>query len=151
MMIIYLGDVPYDINETRIYLNSPVQRSDFSGYMEHPASGRVFTFDNLLSMLSLHETLFDSFESNKQASLLRKGSSLAGTEYRHSEEPQVHERGEIHLPEHPTFGIQILYRQNASWQGLVRCIKTNTVQRFRSALELLFIMESELNTISVLD
>ena len=150
-MIIYQGDVPYDINETRIYLNTPLQGDNFNGYMEHPASGRIWAFDSTLRLLSLHERLYDSFESTEQGSLFRKAGNLAGTEWRQTEVMSASERDEISLPEHPTFDIQILYRQNASWQGMVRCLKSNTSQRFRSALELMLIMECEMNTISVLD
>lgn len=44
-----------------------------------------------------------------------------------------------------TFSIQVLFRQNASWQGRVVWREENRGETFRSALELLFLMHSALD------
>ena len=44
-----------------------------------------------------------------------------------------------------TFAIRILFRQNASWQGAVKWLEGKQEQSFRSALELIFLMNSALN------
>jgi len=44
-----------------------------------------------------------------------------------------------------TFSIRILFRQNASWQGSVRWLETAREQSFRSALELIFLLDSVLS------
>ena len=43
-----------------------------------------------------------------------------------------------------TFVVQVLYRQNATWQGTVRWLDTNKTQPFRSVLELLSLMQEAL-------
>lgn len=41
-----------------------------------------------------------------------------------------------------TFKIKILFQQNASWQGSVAWLEQNCEETFRSALELLFLIDS---------
>lgn len=43
-----------------------------------------------------------------------------------------------------TFGVRILFRQNASWQGSVTWLEKSREESFRSALELIFLMNSAL-------
>lgn len=44
--------------------------------------------------------------------------------------------------ERATFLIQIQYRQNSTWQGTVKWVEENKEQRFRSALELIKLMDN---------
>ena len=43
-----------------------------------------------------------------------------------------------------TFELKVLYRQNASWQGSVKWLEDNKEENYRSALELLGLMDSVL-------
>ena len=43
-----------------------------------------------------------------------------------------------------TFELQILYRQHTSWQGMILWKEKNSPQSFRSALELILLMDSAL-------
>ena len=43
-----------------------------------------------------------------------------------------------------TFAVKVLFRQNASWQGSVSWIEGGQEQGFRSALELIFLMDGVL-------
>ena len=43
-----------------------------------------------------------------------------------------------------TFAIRVLFRQNASWQGSVTWLEGKQEQSFRSALELIFLINSAL-------
>ena len=43
-----------------------------------------------------------------------------------------------------TFAVRVLFRQNASWQGSVSWLEGGKEESFRSALELLFLMDSAL-------
>ena len=43
-----------------------------------------------------------------------------------------------------TFTVRILFRQNASWQGSVVWVEGRQEERFRSALELVLLMDSAL-------
>jgi hypothetical protein len=50
-----------------------------------------------------------------------------------------------------TFGVRILFRQNASWQGSVRWMEGKKEQSFRSVLELILLIDSALGGQSVTD
>ena len=41
-----------------------------------------------------------------------------------------------------TFNLRVLFRQNASWQGSVSWLEGKSEESFRSALELLFLLDS---------
>ena len=43
-----------------------------------------------------------------------------------------------------TFAVRVLFRQNTSWQGSVTWLEGKQEQSFRSALELIFLMNSAL-------
>ncbi|HNX99543.1 MAG TPA: hypothetical protein PKN39_02075 [Oscillospiraceae bacterium] len=45
-----------------------------------------------------------------------------------------------------TFALRVLFRQNASWQGSVSWMEGNREESFRSVLELLFLMNSALES-----
>lgn len=45
-----------------------------------------------------------------------------------------------------TFELQVLFRQHSSWQGLLRWQEENAEQSFRSALELVMLMDSALRS-----
>ena len=48
--------------------------------------------------------------------------------------------------EKPAFIIKIISRENATWQGTITWVQTNETQHFRSALELIKILDSACNT-----
>ena len=43
------------------------------------------------------------------------------------------------------FVVHVQFRQNATWQGTVQWVDANKTQRFRSALELLKLMDEALD------
>lgn len=45
-------------------------------------------------------------------------------------------------PRDADFEIQVLFRQNFSWQGRLRCLRDDTEAPFRSVLELLIQLEA---------
>ena len=44
-----------------------------------------------------------------------------------------------------TFNLRIIFRQNASWQGSISWLEGRQEQSFRSALELIFLMDNALS------
>ena len=52
----------------------------------------------------------------------------------------------FHTGRAATFVVKVLFRQNASWQGSVLWQEGEKEQSFRSVLELIFLMDSALNT-----
>jgi hypothetical protein len=45
-----------------------------------------------------------------------------------------------------TFAVKVLFRQNASWQGSVSWIEGGTEESFRSVLELIFLLNSAIES-----
>lgn len=45
-----------------------------------------------------------------------------------------------------TFELQVIFRRNTSWQGVIRWREQNTEQSFRSVLELVILMDSALRS-----
>ena len=44
-----------------------------------------------------------------------------------------------------TFSVNILYRQNASWQGTITWLEEKVTQHFRSVLELIYLVDNALD------
>ena len=44
-----------------------------------------------------------------------------------------------------TFGIDVRFTQNATWQGQIQWFETNQRQNFRSALEMLMLMDEAIS------
>ena len=48
----------------------------------------------------------------------------------------------MYTPLKQSFLVEILYQQNATWQGTVKWVNNGKTQNFRSALELLRLIDS---------
>lgn len=55
--------------------------------------------------------------------------------------------GDYYPGEKATFAIRVLFRQNASWQGSVAWVETGRESTFRSALELILLIDSALREV----
>lgn len=55
--------------------------------------------------------------------------------------PERHRPGSL-----ATFAVKVLFRQHASWQGCVTWLEGRQEQSFRSALELILLMDSAIHT-----
>ncbi len=98
-------------------------------------------FENLTRLLLLMEDLMDEMDS-PQASVK---SRRFGAEHKQPERYSL-----PHLPGKPeqealaTFNVKVLFRQSASWQGKVEWVEEGMETSFRSALELVKLMDSAL-------
>lgn len=142
-MIAEQGRVPNRYTETMVYLNKNDRCSDFSGYLEHPAEGAVWRFDDMVTLIVLHEKIFGI------ANFPQPGYELRGMETKERAKEPMKEiwdmtvnKDDLPLEEKPTFIINVQYRQNASWQGTVKWVEGDIEKRFRSTLELIKLMDS---------
>ena len=108
-----------------------------SGRMYNPIIHGTENFENLMQLLLQMDNMLDmmnfpqSFEEKRKfADVGRQAASLIDTEKR---EGQV-----------ATFAVKILFRQNASWQGNMVWLDEKKEAQFRSALELVMMMDSAL-------
>ena len=54
-------------------------------------------------------------------------------------------KGEVQSGKCGTFAVRVYFRQNASWQGSVSWLEGDREERFRSVLELAFLLNSALS------
>lgn len=112
------------------------------GHYYHPKlenGGRAF--GSLAQFLVGAEILFDSMNFPQSYTAKRSFTPLQGSGpggLSGSEE----QRGKC-----ATFEIRVLFRQNASWQGSVRWVEGRSEECFRSALELILLINSALGGI----
>ena len=116
-----------------------------SGRIYHCYSKEPWKFTNILQLIELADDFFDKLEF-PQASIQRTFfhfnpvfQVLTGLiKYGHRKY-FIENRGQK-----GTFYSNVRYRQNSSWQGIVRWIEGNSTQQFISVLELLKILSNAL-------
>jgi len=115
-------------------------------YQEDEPAGRIYTpnsekgvqFRGLTAFFRQMEAALDTMDLPQSFTVMRtfgrnpvrESEALSGTGVR---------EGSL-----ATFLIRILFRQNASWQGSVTWLEGGQSQSFRSALELILLMDSVL-------
>ena len=137
---------PYKYSETRIYLLDSGSELEFCGYLEHTAGNRFWRFDSTLEMLALHERLFDEIGYPQNSCKLRKLNENINL-CKCSDVSYSAESIPISAETKPAFVINVMYRQNASWQGTVQSGSCGTIKHFRSTLELLRMMDSVISNV----
>ncbi len=109
-------------------------------------SGRIFnpylqsgqSFQSLTQFLQFMEQTLDKMAFPSAFTATR---TFAPPPVHDPDPPDVQEQtGQL-----STFAIRILFRQNASWQGLVTWMEGKQEQSFRSALELILLIDSALS------
>lgn len=141
-MIAEQGRVPNKYSETVVYLDRG-EAHDFSGYLEHPAQQGVWRFDDVVTLIALHERIFSEADYPQPTYELRKLKETQNREKEWSDlDSKMVNKDEVLRDEKPTFIINVQYRQNASWQGTVRWVEGDVEKRFRSMLELIKLMDS---------
>lgn len=113
-------------------------------------NGRVGAFRNINGMTMLVEGVFDRLCRPEKSTEYRtfgsppqeEGNRIekAGAMNR-TEEKKEPDQGKM-IGEKATFLVQICYRQNATWQGKVVWAEKNQTKQFRSALELIKLIDS---------
>lgn len=121
------------------------------GQLYCPYAGKSLAFVNVMDFVNKLDSLFDEISFPLAAMEYRafkprgrkkaKGTPVderkAGGEYM--------EADRLDPKDDNTFVVHVQFRQNATWQGTVKWTGQNQEQRFRSALELLKIMDSVIN------
>jgi hypothetical protein len=110
---------------------------DLSGRLYNPYLDSGVQFHGVLDFLEQMEDLLDNMGQPQAFTAKRSFSPpmaarkpVAAAEQR---------RGKV-----ATFGLRVLFRQNASWQGTVTWMETEREDAFRSVLELLLMVSSTL-------
>lgn len=109
------------------------------GRVYNPASPEGRPFRGLMEFFQVVEELLDEMnfpQAFAAVRTFREGSSPVLEMAPGGESDQTGRLG--------TFTVRILFRQNASWQGSVTWQERSREERFRSALELVMLMDSAL-------
>lgn len=94
-------------------------------------------FESLSQLLIKLDDIFSEYQLPQSFTTLR---SFSGPTVRPGEVTVGQEQaGKL-----ATFSVRILFRQNASWQGSVSWLEGKREESFRSALELVFLMDGAL-------
>ena len=111
------------------------------GRLRNSELGEERCFDNLLQLLLVIEAVLDSTGYPQHATLPRR--------FRKAQSPQVRlrktEKPEQGQPgQSGNFGLKVLFRQHAGWQGVLTWLDQEREEDFRSVWELLLLLDSAL-------
>jgi len=109
-----------------------------AGRLFNPAGEECRSFANLLQFLLELDSLLDAIRFPQPSVLTRRFPAEA------RESAPTGQDGSTAEGKLATFKIRVLFRHNASWQGSVAWMETGREENFRSALELLLLMDSAL-------
>ena len=117
------------------------------GRLYHHALGRETLFFDVNQLFSDLEELFDAIRYPAASTKRRIFGREEPERGRENEVKQPMNRNEEKMPDPPagkkaTFVVQVMYRQNATWQGKVVWSEKNETKNFRSALELIKLIDS---------
>ncbi len=140
-MLAEQSKLPNRYTETWIYLD-PSGDGELKGIFYHPAEKRAWRFLDAVSLIGLHEQLFETVNYPQSTHQLRD-MRVTGTSAKEKNR-SMEELDKSNIPDNktPTFVINVQYRQNASWQGTIRWVEGGIEKRFRSTLELIRLMDS---------
>lgn len=131
--------VPHEMKSAWIYIHSYDEKC-LRGYFSSAFYPRKFYFSNMTQFLFLFETLLDELDYPQRGTVQR----LFNTE----KKPlrlEDYAREEINEPAPlARFQISVLFRQNASWQGVLLWLEEKQEVNFRSVLELIGLIDNAL-------
>ena len=140
------GIPPSNVTRTLVCIDR-YENCEIYGRLINPFEKAPRDFNGVLDMAGQMEALFDRL-AFPQASFRYRSFS-------EDKKPQSYRPGEVRRymdeiifenerGEKATFIIQVQFRQNATWQGTIRWADKKKVQRFRSTLEMIKLMDDAL-------
>lgn len=106
------------------------------GRFYNPLYAEGIPFRGTVDLIKKLENMLDQMQFPQSFSLVRRFSDVRTTD-EHSPAEIKARNGEV-----ATFAVQVLFRQNSSWQGSILWVEGNREESFRSVLELIFLMDS---------
>lgn len=122
-----------------------INDEELSGRIYHCYSKEPWKFTNILQLIELADDFFDKLEFPQASTSARSFTSIqfSGVDRLdkvRSPEDFIENRGQK-----GTFFLNVRYCQNSSWQGSVTWVEEQREQHFRSALELLKLIDGALD------
>ncbi len=123
---------------TMICVDSYEQNIMAGRYYNYGQEGEGHQFCSLVQLLVELEKILDSANFPQSFTSVRSFADVSDIKRTDSTD-SASRKGKC-----ATFEVKILFRQHTSWQGSVKWLEKNSEQPFRSALELIFLMNSAL-------
>jgi len=132
-------------SQSIVYL-APMHSQTMKGRVYSVHYKKSCQFNNECEMLNGMDDLFDSLTFPQATFETRDFLDKKNTHItRKAEDTMDDEMSEILQNQKTTFIVNIQYRQNATWQGTITWVEQNITQHFRSAFEMLKLMEQANN------
>ena len=141
MSIASLKVVPEDMRTSIIRIHSYADKN-LAGTFYNQYYGEEIPFGNLTRLLLLLEDMMDEMECPQASIRSRRFGTAAKDAERKSLIGGLQMKANQEII--ATFKVKILFRQGASWQGKVSWCEDGQEVAFRSALELVKLMDSAL-------
>lgn len=138
MSVTYKKSVAEGMKTIQVCVDS-YEAQKMTGYVYHQTITGGRRFENLMQLLLLLEHILEEMDFPRAMNERRsfnKNAKVLPREYA-EETPK---KGSL-----ATFYVRMMFRQNASWQGMVTWSEGASEETFRSALELIFLMDSALS------
>jgi len=134
--------IPREMKTTIIKVYS-YKNKNIQGIISNPFFEQDMVFENMMQLITMVERISDSLVYPQKAMQLRQFSE---TNQNDSKEMFTFQTSAdfSNLKPIATFELEIIFRQNASWQGNIVYAEQNLTSSFRSVLELLTLMDSVL-------
>ena len=109
-----------------------------SGRLYNPYLSEGASFHSLMEFLRIMEGLLDGMNFPQPFTSIRSFQGNQGQKKANPPE-EISQEGKK-----GTFAVRVIFRQNSSWQGSVTWLEQGIEESFRSALELLLLLDSAL-------
>lgn len=129
--------VPYEMKTTKIVVTS-YQNRQIRGRLSNPYWKEDVPFENLMQLLLQLESLYDALNFPQQA-MEQRSFGAEAAKFETAGAPAGAGKPLA------TFLVSVMFRQHASWQGRMVWKEREVEAQFRSALELMFLMDSALS------
>jgi len=136
--------VPHDLKKSVVKVYD-YREMNLSGLVVNPYYDKEIQFGSTTMLLKMLDQLQDEIRFPEKSMLHRSFSGdvpPVPAEIQNDPEPQKKRKVLA------TFEINILFRQNASWQGSVVWMEKEASTEFRSVLELIFLIDSVLSGVA---
>jgi len=122
-----------------------INNGELSGRLYHCYGKEPRKFANILQFLEITDDFFDKLNFPQASTSARTFISPQSPEDDNLEKTISPEEAAKNRGEKGTFFLNVKYRQNSSWQGIVSWLEGNVTQQFISVLELLKILSNSFN------
>lgn len=122
-----------------------INDGELSGRIYHCYSKEPWKFTNILQLIELADDFFDRLEFPQASTSARSFTSTQFSGVDRLDKVQSPENFIENRGQKGTFFLNVRYRQNSSWQGSVTWVEEQREQHFRSALELLKLIDGALD------